>query len=476
LFIRTTIFYAACLALLFLSSCQTIPPLAPEHEHLPALSRELGRRFEELEKPYQLRPPFSGFNQGRNLSRLNKPWSLAGLSFEVVLVFDQPERQGYLRGVEGFCPSPAADPEALTRIFNVLTSQWGAPQASGERQWHWEMADFNATLSAPRPESERGQATWLVSLEQKLQPSPVQSAQVMPTLAGWDRAFFGASLAELEKIYSLGQLGRSSLNDKPAGMVNHEVNYLGNSFKAAFFFDRFTPQALLTGVDLYLLEDRNPEQWLQKRDDMIESLSKLYGRPGFTRQGHRFIWTWKDHKGSLTFTDTSRGSRTTWLLSFRPGPGRITPPPALAAPRTYQDIAGWANVRVGMSPAQMELLYTGQAPAFIALAGSGYGFEYALQFEDLNFKVLFLFDRQSRPASLSQVVLSRVAPAGEEGRLEKRLNLMNMLTAWYGPPSQDLLDSKGGGKAVWLRPSGALEFHDMPEIKTWVLNYRSARE
>jgi hypothetical protein len=127
-----------------------------------------------------------------------------------------------------------------------------------------------------------------------------------------------------------------------------------------------------------------------------------------------------------------------------------------------------------MSPAQLELLYTGQTPAFIALAGSGYGFAETLPFEDLNFKVLFLFDRQAKPARLTQVVLSRQAFSGEEENLQKRAELMNMLTAWYGSPSQNMLQRQGGGKAVWNRQSGSLEFHDMPELKTWVLNYRSA--
>jgi hypothetical protein len=472
--IRTAIFYAAA-GLLFLSSCVTTPPPGEERARLTDFSRELGQPFTGLESAYQLIPPASGFNEGRNLSRLQPPCYLGGLPFETVLIFDRPGRDGSLRGVEGLCRHLDASDAPLhqARMLEDLSALWGAPVQNEGLSWSWDRENFTASLLASRTEGVNGRLTWVFSLEEKFTPLASPSAQILSTLGGWDKALFGSTLADLEKIYSLGQLGRSRLNDKPAGMVENEIIYLGYPFKAAFFFDRFTPQASLVGVDLYLLEDTDPEQWRQKRQAALATLSKLYGRPSAGKDGHRFIWTWKDSKGSLTFTDTSRNSRTTWLLSFRPAPGRVTPPPALAAPRTPQDIAGWANVRFGMSPAQMELLYTGQSPAFTALAGSGYGFADTLRFEDLDFKVLFLFDRQSRPPRLSQVVLSRRASNEEEDSLEKRLRLMNMLTAWYGPPSQDLLEAEGGGKAVWQRPSGSLEFHDMPEIMTWVLNYRS---
>jgi hypothetical protein len=474
--IRAVILAAA--GLLFLPSCVTTPPPGAEPAQLTAFSQELGKHFTDLENVYQLAPPASGFNEGRNLSRLPAAYSLAGLPFEAVLVFDQPGRLGRLRGVEGLYRHDGAGQAPAyqayqARILEALSSLWGPPHSSDSQSWSWDLENFTASLLASPAEGAGGRLTWLFSLEEKTARPLSRSAQVLSTLGGWDQALFGSSLAGLEGTYSLSQLGRSRLNDKPASMVENEISYLGHPFKAAFFFDRFTPQASLVGVDLYLLEDKEPEQWRQKRQAMLETLSKLYGKPSASKEGHRFIWAWKDSKGSLTFTDTSRNSRTTWLLSFRPAPGRVTPPPALAAPRTPQDIAGWANVRFGMSPAQMELLYTGQNPAFAALAGSGYGFANTLQFEDLDFKVLFLFDRQSRPPRLSQVVLSRQASEEESDSLEKRLNLMNMLTAWYGPPSQDLLEAKGGGKAIWLRPSGSLEFHDMPEIKTWVLNYRS---
>jgi hypothetical protein len=179
-------------------------------------------------------------------------------------------------------------------------------------------------------------------------------------------------------------------------------------------------------------------------------------------------------EGSLTLTDASKGGRSTWLLGFRPPPGKVEPTPALAAPRSPQDIAGWGNARFGMSPAQMELMYTGHSPGLRHLAGSGYGFESALQLDELDFKVLFLFDRDQRPPKLLQVVVSRQAPEEESAEQSKtRLReLMNLLTAWYGVPTQDNLRNNGG-KAVWQRPSGSLEFYDLQRIKTWVLNFRA---
>jgi hypothetical protein len=477
LFKRIIIFYAAA-ALWFLTSCQTLPPHLGEDADLSALSRELGQSFADLENYHQLRPPFSGFNEGRNLSLVSKTYFLGGLPFEVVFIFDQAGRQGHLREVEGVCRElpPGQAAKYREQILEALRVRWGEAKVLSGQEWSWEKADFSAVLLAPLPKDENAQATWLLSLEETAPGHALAPDTLLPNLGGWERALFGSTLAELEKLYFLGDLGRSSLNDKPAAMVKDEVIYFGYPFKAAFFFDRFTLQAVLVGVDLYLLEDQEPGQWQQKRDALISALNELYGQSSSSRDGHRFTWVWKDRQGSLTFTDTSRGRRTTWLLSFRPGRGHTPPPPALAAPRTYQDITGWANVRFGMSPAQVELLYTGQTPAFIALAGSGYGFEDTLQFEDLNFKVLFLFDRQAKPARLTQVVLSRQAFTNEEENLQKRAELMNMLTAWYGPSSQNLLKYQGGGKAVWHRQSGSLEFHDMPELKTWVLNYRAVAD
>ena len=459
--------------LLLLSACQMAP--LKEEDKVPAFGLELGKSFEQLKNVYDLREPAPGFNEGRNLSPLRNSYKFEDLPFEVVFVFDKPGSQGYLRAVENICRQIDADeaPTRLARLLDALTRLWGQAAEADEtaRLWRWQLPEFSATLSAPQVQSG---VSWALSLEQNTGIRPAQSTQIMGTLAGWDQALFGSTLESLQSVYVLGQLGRSRLNDKPASMVQNEVSYLGHPFKAAFFFDRFTDQANLVGIDLYLLEDQDPDTWLQKRQEMIKTLTKLYGQPATRKEGHRYLWTFTDPKGSLTFTDASKGNRTTWLLAFRPAPGKIDPPPALAAPRTPQDIAGWANVRFGMSPAQVELLYTGQSPGFQRLAGSGYGFEKELAFENMDFKVLFLFDRKVRPARLMQVVLSRRAPDSldDAQRMEQRNDLMNLLTAWYGTPTQDHLSAKGGGKAIWSRPSGYLEFHDLPEIKTWVLNYR----
>ncbi len=435
----------------------------------------LGKSYEQLKDEFKIKPPVLGFNQERSLSVVPEPYWFEGLSFEVVFVFDKPGREGSLKAVENICRriDEGQAQDQLARMLSRLNQAWGSPQAepaAKPTRWVWQTPSFVGTLSIP--EAESGIA-WILEVHQKVS-APEPANKPLTTLGGWERALYGNTLASLGSIYNLGKVESSRLNNKPVALAQNEVNYLGHPFKVSFFFDRFTPQASLVGIDLYLLQDSERAAWEQKRNDMIATLTSMYGKPHARRDGHRHLWVWRDGEGSLTFTDASKGGRTTWLLAFRPPPGVVAPTPALSAPRNPQDIAGWGSARFGMSPAQVELLYVGQSPVLTRLAGSGYGFEQILSLNHLEFKVLFLFDRAQKPPRLTQVVLTRNASAhesAEQGQAMRR-DLLNLLIAWYGAPSKDLLGNKEGGKVIWNRPSGSLEFHDLSAIKTWVLNFR----
>ena len=461
------------LALCLLAACQI--PLAEKQDFQFGVA-DLGKNYAQMHASYQIKPPFLGFNQERIVSVYNEVYWFEELPFEVVFVFDQPGTEGSLRAVESICRRIDRDkaPQMLTRLVTKLEQIWGPASqvepADKPTRWTWQNESYTITLSTPEVDSG---ISWIVDVRQNM-VAPMPASKPLKTLGGWDLALYGNSQASLREIYRLGEVERSRLNQKPVALLLHEVSYLGHPFQASFFFDRFTPQASLVGIDLYLLQEEDQAGWLQKREQLVETLTKMYGKPTTRRDGHRNLWVWKDKEGSLTLTDASRGQNTTWLLAFRPPPGKIAPTPALSAPRTPQDIAGWGGTRFGMSPAQVELLYMGQSPGLMRLAGSGYGFDKSLQFDNLEFKVLFLFDRSSRPPRLTQVVLSSAAQSDEAVALslQKRRDLLNLLTAWYGPPSLDNLDAEGGGKVVWKRQSGTLEFHDLVAIKTWVLNFR----
>lgn len=462
-----------CLWLCLSASCQTMQ-VADKEDFLFGVN-ELGKSYAQLKGDFQIRPPVLGFNHMRSLSVLNEVYWFEELPFEVVFVFDKAGEDARLLAVENICrriDSINAD-EKLQKLLSHFNRMWGnakAEPADNPVAWHWHNENLVATLSIPEAESG---VLWMVEIRQNIE-APIPASEPLSTLGGWDRALYGNSLESLREIYNLGKMERSRLNQKPVTLLQNEVRYLGHPFQASFFFDRFTPQASLVGIDLYLLEDHDSGRWRQKRDEMIASLTKMYGTPSASQDRQRAVWVWKDNEGSLTLTDASKGERTTWLLSFRPPPGKIAPTPALSAPRTPQDIAGWGGARFGMSPAQVELLYIGQSPALMRMAGSGYGFERMLNFDLMEFKVLFLFDRNQRPPRLVQVVLTRSAPTDEDMAQNQnmRKGLLSLLTAWYGVPTQDLLRENGGGKAVWRRESGVLEFHDLNALKIWVLNFR----
>ncbi len=123
-------------------------------------------------------------------------------------------------------------------------------------------------------------------------------------IAGWGKAKWGMTYAEVQKLYELGQW---ESGDIPISKMKKRVHIMGRNFAVAFYFDERSPEGLLYKVALAHFETSKLDaSWVNSIKNILVD---KYGNPAIFEVTDRMKTSlWSKSSGRLKLITLTGGT------------------------------------------------------------------------------------------------------------------------------------------------------------------------